>query len=182
MERNRYKRMDPQTSQCRTRLDSWKMPLAKDPHPRRLDVLYTVMPRDYTDIKETHRTDRVSSTYGVLGGFLLGNTPPVVASYLYLAFNDILSTMLAIEEWCKYGTKLSRCCSAGIAAACQPSSVRLNDETATCELDPDLSCQKLKRGRSYGRRNVCLIINGGQIPMDLLQTAAKKQVFVSVKL
>ena len=83
--------MDPQTSQCRTRLDSWKMPLAKGPHSRTMDVLYTVVARDYTDIKETHSTDRVSSTYGVLGGFLLGNTPPVVASYLYLAFNDILS-------------------------------------------------------------------------------------------
>lgn len=90
--------------------------------------------------------------------------------------------MLAIEEWCKYGTRLSGCCSAGITAACQPSSVRLNDETATRELDPDLSCQKLKWGRFYGRRNVCLVINTGQIPMDILRTAATKQVFVSVKL
>lgn len=58
------------------------MPLAKDTHSRTLDVLYTVMPRDYTDIKETHSTDRVSSTYGVLGGFLLENTPQGVVSSL----------------------------------------------------------------------------------------------------
>ncbi|KAJ6086616.1 hypothetical protein N7467_005530 [Penicillium canescens] len=41
---------------------------------------------------------------------------------------------------------LSGCCSASIAAACQPSRVGPNNETLLGEFEPDLACRKLKWG------------------------------------
>lgn len=64
-----------------------------------------LLPKRNLDINEAHASDRVSSRFGVLSGFLLGNIPQVVVSYLYLASNNILSTMLAMADWCKYGTE-----------------------------------------------------------------------------
>jgi hypothetical protein len=194
-----------------------------------------------------------SKSMGVLRGFLVGNLLQIAVSYVYLALNNILSTMLAMEEWCMYATDrqhnglrvssptphsaqrskyflsvpfkwaipsmvslallhwlvsqmfffsdldiyrmqpeglpqvdtlgyvytsalpavlavslggtillvltltalirkfpanvpLSGCCSASIAAACQPSRVGLDNETLMPEFDPGLACQKLKWG------------------------------------
>jgi hypothetical protein len=41
---------------------------------------------------------------------------------------------------------LSGCCSASIAAACQPSRVGPDNETLLGEFEPDLACRKLKWG------------------------------------
>lgn len=45
------------------------------------------------------------ATMGVLRGFILANVPQVIVSYLYLALNNMLTTMLAMSEWCGYATK-----------------------------------------------------------------------------
>jgi hypothetical protein len=193
------------------------------------------------------------NTMGVLRGFIVGNLFQLIVSYVYLALNNILSTMLAMAEWCAYAidrprkglrvsspapytaqrskyflsvpfkwaipsmvsltllhwlvsqmlffsdldiyrmqpeglprvdtlgyvytsalpailavslsgvilialvltalipkfpanVPLSGCCSASIAAACQPSRVGPDNETLLGEFEPDLACQKLKWG------------------------------------
>lgn len=56
-----------------------------------------------TDISEMYRSNRLNEEpINVLRGFLIGNTPQLVISYLYLALNNIMSTMLAMAEWCNY--------------------------------------------------------------------------------
>jgi hypothetical protein len=42
------------------------------------------------------------NTMGVLRGFIVGNLFQLIVSYVYLALNNILSTMLAMAEWCAY--------------------------------------------------------------------------------
>lgn len=45
---------------------------------------------------------------GVLTGFLLANLPQMLVSYIYLALNNLLTSMLAMDEWCSYATKSGR--------------------------------------------------------------------------
>lgn len=48
-----------------------------------------------------------SGVSNILTGFLSANTPQIIVSYIYLALNNIMTTMLAMNEWCSYfaGTK-----------------------------------------------------------------------------
>lgn len=43
-----------------------------------------------------------SGVSNILTGFLTANTPQVIVSYVYLGLNNILTTILAMVEWCSY--------------------------------------------------------------------------------
>ena len=46
-----------------------------------------------------------SNNYGVLSTTLLANSPQIVTSYCYCAFNALLSNMVANEEWTSYSLR-----------------------------------------------------------------------------
>ncbi|PLB52320.1 hypothetical protein P170DRAFT_472224 [Aspergillus steynii IBT 23096] len=43
-----------------------------------------------------------------LRGFLTANTPQLMLSYVYLGLNNIMTTMLAMDEWCGYSAATSK--------------------------------------------------------------------------
>ncbi|KAJ5466520.1 hypothetical protein N7530_010307 [Penicillium desertorum] len=58
-----------------------------------------------TEMTKSYSGNRINEhSMNVLHGFLIGNTPQLVVSYVYLALNNLMSTMLAMAEWCKYAT------------------------------------------------------------------------------
>lgn len=57
----------------------------------------------FKDLGEAKTYNSVSLTkLGILTGFLLANIPQFAVSYTYLALNNIMTTMLAMAEWCTY--------------------------------------------------------------------------------
>ena len=54
-----------------------------------------------------HQSFTVTSTgvSNILTGFILANTPQVIVSYIYLGLNNILTTILAMVEWCSYAAE-----------------------------------------------------------------------------
>ncbi|OJJ84492.1 uncharacterized protein ASPGLDRAFT_34996 [Aspergillus glaucus CBS 516.65] len=65
---------------------------------------------------------QVKAKHNVLAGFLKANVLQLLVSYIYLALNNILTTMLAMGEWCAY----SSCAERGTEA--QTSSDKDQDE------------------------------------------------------
>jgi hypothetical protein len=47
----------------------------------------------------------LSNHCGTLPSMLVANIPQLLMSYIYLGLNNILSTILAMNEWCGYSTE-----------------------------------------------------------------------------